>query len=162
MAKEQKKEKKVKAAKNEGSDNEEETLRFQSPIAHPLAEKKLVKKIYKTIKKASKVKHVRRGVKEVGKALRKGEKGLVVIAGDISPLDVISHMPVLCEDSNVPYIFVPSKEQLGEASSTKRPTSVTMVVFGGKNKDTKAAADYKELYDECYAQAKDLDEKLVY
>ncbi|KAL0143389.1 hypothetical protein V8B55DRAFT_1560762 [Mucor lusitanicus] len=142
--------------------NEDETPRFQSPIAHPLAEKKLVKKIYKTIKKASKVKHVRRGVKEVGKALRKGEKGLVIIAGDISPLDVISHMPVLCEDSNVPYVFVPSKEQLGEASSTKRPTSVTMIVFGGKNKDTKAAADYKELYDECYAQAKELDEKLVY
>jgi hypothetical protein len=65
-------------------------------------------------------------------------------------------MPVLCEDSNVPYVFVPSKEQLGEASSTKRPTSVTMIVFGGKNKDVKAAADYKELYDECYAQAKDL------
>lgn len=65
-------------------------------------------------------------------------------------------MPVLCEDSNVPYVFVPSKEQLGEASSTKRPTSVTMIVFGGKNKDTKAAADYKELYDECYAQAKEL------
>lgn len=71
-------------------------------------------------------------------------------------MDVISHMPVLCEDSNVPYIFVPSKEQLGEASSTKRPTSVTMVVFGGKTKDTKAAEDYKELYDECFAQAKDL------
>ncbi|KAI8095603.1 hypothetical protein BDF21DRAFT_435778 [Thamnidium elegans] len=158
---EQKKEKKVKAVKNE-SDNEEETPRFQSPIAHPLAEKKLVKKLYKTIKKASKVKHVRRGVKEVGKALRKGEKGLVIIAGDISPLDVISHMPVLCEDSNVPYVFVPSKEQLGEASSTKRPTSVTMIVLGGKGKDMKAATDYKELYDECYASAKDLDEKLVY
>jgi large-conductance mechanosensitive channel len=65
-------------------------------------------------------------------------------------------MPVLCEDNNVPYIFVSSKEKLGEASSTKRPTSVTMIVYGGKNKDTKAAADYKELYDECYAEAKDL------
>lgn len=51
MAKESKKEKKVKVAKTEGSDNEDETPRFQSPIAHPLAEKKLVKKIYKTIKK---------------------------------------------------------------------------------------------------------------
>ena len=52
MAKEHKKEKKVKAVKND-SDNEEEVLRFQSPIAHPLAEKKLVKKIYKTIKKGN-------------------------------------------------------------------------------------------------------------
>lgn len=111
---------------------------------------------------ASKAKHVRRGVKEVGKALRKGEKGLVVVAGDISPLDVISHIPVLCEDHSVPYIFVPSKEKLGEASSTKRPTSVTMIVLGGKNKDTKAAADYKELYDECYAEAKTLVNSAIY
>lgn len=77
-------------------------------------------------------------------------------------MDVISHMPVLCEDSNVPYVFVPSKEQLGEASSTKRPTSVTMIVLGGKSKDMKAAADYKELYDECYSSAKDLVSKNLY
>ncbi|KAI8971965.1 hypothetical protein BDF20DRAFT_825615, partial [Mycotypha africana] len=153
---EHKKEKKVKPVK------EDDSLRFLSPIAHPLAEEKLTKKIFKTVKKASKVKHLRRGVKEVGKALRKGEKGLVIIAGDISPMDVISHLPVLCEDANVPYVFVPSKEQLGEASATKRPTSVSMVVFGGKNKDAKSAEDYKDLYEECYTKAKELDEKLVY
>jgi H/ACA ribonucleoprotein complex subunit 2 len=81
---------------------------------------------------------------------------LVVIAGDISPIDVIAHLPVLCEDSNVPYVFVPSKENLGEASATKRPTSVTMVVLGGQKKDLKAAEDYKELYDECFSEAKKL------
>ncbi len=52
---------------------------------------------------------MRRGVKEVVKALRKGEKGLCVIAGDISPLDVICHLPVFCEENDVPYIFVDSK-----------------------------------------------------
>lgn len=69
---------------------------------------------------------------------------------------MIAHLPVLCEDSNVPYVFVPSKENLGEASSTKRPTSVTMVVLGGQKKDLKAAEDYKELYDECFSEAKKL------
>ena len=33
-----------------------------------------------------------------------------MIAGDISPIDVITHLPVFCEDRDVPYIFVPSKE----------------------------------------------------
>ncbi len=33
-----------------------------------------------------------------------------IIAGDISPIDVISPLPVLCEDHNVPYMYVPSKE----------------------------------------------------
>lgn len=37
-------------------------------------------------------------MKEVVKAVRKGEKGFVLIAGDISPIDVIAHLPILCED----------------------------------------------------------------
>ncbi|KAI8075261.1 50S ribosomal protein L30e-like protein [Gongronella butleri] len=158
MAKEKKdkKDKKEKKVKSDG------VVHYVSPIAHPMAEDALSKKIFKTVKKASKAKHVCRGVKEVAKALSKGEKGLVVIAGDISPIDVIAHMPVLCEDHDVPYVFVPSKEQLGEASATKRPTSVTMVVLGGKKKDVKAAEDYKDLYDDCLAEAKKLDEALVY
>ena len=57
---------------------------------------------------------------------------VVVIAGDISPEDVISHLPVLCEDYSVPYIFTPSKLALGLSSLTKRPTSVIMVREGGK------------------------------
>lgn len=105
---------------------------------------------------AAKAKHVKRGVKEVVKGLRKGEKGLVIIAGDISPIDVITHVPVLCEDEQVPYVFVPSKEDLGTAGSTKRPTSCVMVVLGGKKKDKKAAEDYKELYEECFKEAKQL------
>ena len=39
-------------------------------------------------KKAAKAKMIRRGVKEVVKALKKGDQGLVIIAGDISPIDV--------------------------------------------------------------------------
>lgn len=48
----EKKEKKVK--QSAGSDNEEETRVLDvSPIAHPLAEKKLNKKLLKTVKKGA-------------------------------------------------------------------------------------------------------------
>jgi ribosomal protein L7Ae-like RNA K-turn-binding protein len=52
-------------------------------------------------------------VKEVVKCLRKGEKGLCIIAGDISPIDVISHLAVYCEELAVPYIYVNSKVRAG-------------------------------------------------
>lgn len=42
-------------------------------------------------------------------------------------MDVIAHIPVLCEDHNVPYIYVTSRAELGAAGNTKRPTSVVMV-----------------------------------
>jgi H/ACA ribonucleoprotein complex subunit 2 len=91
------------------------------------------------VKKASSVKGIRRGVKEVVKALRKNEKGICIIAGDISPIDVISHVPVYCEEKDVAYMYVPSKQDLGAAASTKRPTSVVLV-------SAKAKLDDKELY----------------
>ncbi|RPB25901.1 hypothetical protein L211DRAFT_835980 [Terfezia boudieri ATCC MYA-4762] len=43
-------------------------------------------------------------------------------------MDVISHIPVLCEDHNIPYVFVQSRAELGLAGGTKRPTSVVMIV----------------------------------
>jgi H/ACA ribonucleoprotein complex subunit 2 len=33
-----------------------------------------------------------------------------VIAGNISPIDVITHVPILCEEANIPYLYVSSKE----------------------------------------------------
>ncbi|KAG6543757.1 hypothetical protein Mapa_014941 [Marchantia paleacea] len=112
-----------------GADKEKKKLYLVSPIARPLAGKKLTKKSLKLIKRAAKSKQLRRGVKEVVKALKKGQKGLCIIAGDISPIDVITHVPILCEEADVPYIYVPSKE-LGAAGATKRPTSCTLVLSG--------------------------------
>eukprot|EP00118_Oscarella_pearsei_P025091 m.307488 g.307488 ORF g.307488 m.307488 type:complete len:155 (+) comp42347_c0_seq1:291-755(+) len=118
----------------------EELIKVLAPIAKPLAGRKLTKKLYKTVKKAAKKKQLRRGVKDVTKALRKGEKGLVVIAGNISPIDVITHIPVLCEDQEVPYIYIPAREDLGAASQTKRPTSIVLV---------KKHEEYEENYTAC-------------
>lgn len=120
----------------------EELVTLVSVIAKPLADKKLTKKLYKAVKKSRKVKKLKRGVREVVKGLRKNEKGVVILAGDVSPIDVVSHIPVLCEDKGLPYCYVPSRRDLGAASLTKRPTSVVLV---------KSDGDYEELYQECYS-----------
>jgi H/ACA ribonucleoprotein complex subunit 2 len=88
---------------------------------------------------AAENKTLKRGVKEVVKSLRKSPTtgpssgstadaiGVVIIAADISPMDVISHIPVLCEDHNIPYVYVASRAELGLASKSKRATSVVML-----------------------------------
>jgi H/ACA ribonucleoprotein complex subunit 2 len=76
---------------------------------------------------------------------------IVVFAGDISPIDVISHIPVMCEEAEVAYCYVPSKQLLGEAGATKRPTSVVMIPASKKN-----GAEYEENYDECAKEMKGL------
>ena len=117
---------------------------FVSPIADPLASEKMCKKLIKLVQKGMKSKIVHRGVKETVKAVRKGNKGVVVIAADISPIDVLSHLPILCEEKNVPYIYIKSRAELGQACKTKRPTSCVLVVQPAKD-DKKI----KKSYDRC-------------
>jgi H/ACA ribonucleoprotein complex subunit 2 len=71
---------------------------------------------------------------------------VVIIAADISPMDVISHIPVLCEDHNIPYIYVTSRAELGLASKSKRATSVIMLSKAPR--EGEATAGYAEAYGE--------------
>ncbi|XP_016458064.1 H/ACA ribonucleoprotein complex subunit 2-like protein [Nicotiana tabacum] len=108
-----------------------------APIAKPLAGKKLSKRTFKLVRRATEHKCLKRGVKEVVKSIRRGNKGshclvgncrLCVIDGNISPVDVITHVLILCEESDIPYIYVPSKEDLANAGATKRPTCCVLVL----------------------------------
>ena len=154
--KKDKKDKKEKAPPKASSDNEEEektlsgdyeTRLFVSPIADPMATDKLTKKLLKLTKKGMKDKLVKRGVKETVKAVRKGQKGVVIIAADISPIDVLSHLPILCEDKSVPYIYVRSRAEIGEACKTKRPTSCVMICKPDKAKHEGTNESYGEIKD---------------
>jgi H/ACA ribonucleoprotein complex subunit 2 len=95
---------------------------------------------------------------------------LLVLAADINPIDIISHLPVMSEEAQVPYIFVTSKEELGHASSTKRPTSCVMVCPNQKLKKQKDGNvkvvdkddDYRELYEECCKEVEKLDSGVLF
>ncbi|CAK5011247.1 unnamed protein product [Meloidogyne enterolobii] len=70
-----------------------------NPISQPLASRKLAKKLYKLVKKSAKEKgSLRHGLSDVMKAIRKNEKGILILAGNVSPIDVYSHIPALCEE----------------------------------------------------------------
>jgi len=100
---------------------------YISPIAEPIAGEQLEDKLLKLTKKLMKNKNVKRGVKEVGKSIRKGAKGICVFAADVSPVDVLSHLPIQCENAGIPYTYIRSRLMLGLAASTKRPTSVVLL-----------------------------------
>jgi H/ACA ribonucleoprotein complex subunit 2 len=75
-------------------------------------------------------------------------------------------LPVLSEEAQIPYVFVNSKEELGQASATKRPTSCVMICPNQKRKtkpkDGEKDDDYKELYEEIYKEVEKLDQKVVF
>ena len=78
------------------------------------------------------------------KSIKKGAKGIVILAADVTPADVISHIPVLCEDNGIPYIFVRSRLELGVAAESKKPTSVVLMQA---TKTEAIAEKYQKLHD---------------
>eukprot|EP01084_Bolivina_argentea_P157941 275191_1 len=97
---------------------------YRCPISHPISsdKPKMTKKIYSLVKKAvtlDKKKGIVKGIKDVTKAVRKGQKGIIVMGADISPFDVISHLPVMLEEASIPYVWVPSRQDLGTATQCK-------------------------------------------
>lgn len=133
----------TRAAENGGQDSltYEEKLAFVNSIAKPMATKKFTKKLYKLVKKAAKHKgYLLTGLKEVQSKLRKGETGVVILAGDVHPIDIFSHIPGVCEEKGLPYIFTPSRRDMAAAVGMKRALVIVMI---------KEHADYKELMAEC-------------
>jgi H/ACA ribonucleoprotein complex subunit 2 len=97
---------------------------------------------------AGKDKLLKRGVKEVVKAVRKNVVGVAVLAGNVDPMDVMSHLPVLFEDAGIPYVYVRSKESLGSAAQSKRSVSCVLVTAAA------ASAEYKDSYDKVLSECK--------
>ncbi len=58
---------------------------------------------------------VRKGTNETTKAVERGLAKLVYIATDVDPPEIVAHLPLLCEEKNIPYIYVKSKNELGKA-----------------------------------------------
>lgn len=92
-----------------------------NPKAYPLADTSLTITILDLVQQAVNYKQVKKGANEATKALNRGIAEFVVLTADTEPLEILLHLPLLCEDKNVPYVFVPSKTALGRACGMSRP-----------------------------------------
>ncbi|CAL1686456.1 unnamed protein product [Lasius platythorax] len=92
-----------------------------SPKAYPLADSTLTTKILSLIQQAMNYGQLKKGANEATKSLNRGLSEFIVMAADAQPLEILLHLPLLCEDKNVPYVFVRSKQALGRACGVSRP-----------------------------------------
>ncbi|KAL9086420.1 MAG: hypothetical protein Q9159_004197 [Coniocarpon cinnabarinum] len=122
-------------------------------FADPLADEKGAKRLLKGVERSAQAKTLKRGVKEVNKAIKYAStkfasppEAICIIAGDISPMDVVSHLPVFCEQHFIPYVFVPSRDRLGQAGLTTRPTSVVLVLRETKNMSEEEKGTWQDEY----------------
>lgn len=101
----------------------------------PLAPKPLQKSILELIALASNYKKIKKGANESTKTLNRGITDLIVLAADAEPIEIILHLPLLCEDKNIPYVFVPSQKALGKACGVNRPVIACSIVKEDRNQE---------------------------
>jgi H/ACA ribonucleoprotein complex subunit 2 len=97
------------------------------PIASPVAGHRLTKRIGGLIAKCADERTLVKGVKDTTKLLRNREQGICVMGGNVSPMDIITHLPAVCEVSSVPYVFVPTKEQISAYAERTTPIACVLI-----------------------------------
>ena len=77
---------------------------------------------------------IRKGSNETTKAIEKGEAKLVVYATDVSPQEIVMHLPLLCKEKNIPCVRISKKDELGAAAGLAVGTAAVAVVKEGEAK----------------------------
>lgn len=87
---------------------------------------------YEALQIASKTGQVRKGTNETTKAIERGQAKLVIIAEDVEPPEVVAHLPLLCEEHKIAYVFVPNKEKIGSAIGIDVPAAAACITEIGE------------------------------
>ena len=77
--------------------------------------KEVVEAAYEALKIARETGKIRKGTNETTKTIERGKAKLVLIAENVSPPEVVAHLPLLCDERKAPYVYVPEKQRIGEA-----------------------------------------------
>jgi len=99
-----------------------------NPKAFPLADADLTSQILDLVQQALHYKQLKKGANEATKTLNRGMSEFIVMTADTEPIEILLHLPLLCEDKNVPYVFVPSKTALGRACGVSRAVIAASII----------------------------------
>jgi large subunit ribosomal protein L7Ae len=97
--------------------------------------KEIQDKALEAIEVAKSTGKLKKGTNEVTKAIERGNAKLVVFAEDVSPKEIVMHLPVLSEEKEIICVNVSKKDDLGAAAGLSVGTSAVAIVVEGNAKD---------------------------
>ncbi|MEK6982880.1 MAG: 50S ribosomal protein L7Ae [Candidatus Micrarchaeota archaeon] len=102
-------------------------VKFETP-------KEVVPQVLEMVSVAKDSGKVKKGVNETTKAIERKTAQLVIIAEDVTPEEIVVHLPMLCEEKTIPFVYVPTRKELGAAIGIPVGTSsVAIENPGGAN-----------------------------
>lgn len=78
---------------------------------------------------------IKKGTNETTKCVERSSAQLVMISEDVEPPEIVAHLPPLCEEKQIPYIYVKTQSELGGACGLKAGCSTAVIVDAGKGKE---------------------------
>lgn len=102
-------------------------VRFETPS-------ETADKILQLVQLASETGKIRVGTNEVTKSSERTEAKLVVMAEDVDPVEILAHIPMLCEEKRIAYLYVPKKQRLGQVAGLSKAAASVAVVEPGEGK----------------------------
>ncbi len=100
-------------------------VRFEVP-------KELADKAYEAVESARDTGKLRKGTNETTKAVERKQAVLVIIAEDVDPAEIVAHLPPLCDEKGIPYIYVPNKRELGAAAGIDLGAAAVTIAEAGQ------------------------------
>ncbi len=59
---------------------------------------------------------LKKGSNEVTKAAERGTAQMIVMAENVNPAELLVHIPLICKEKNIPFIYVEDQAYLAEAA----------------------------------------------
>jgi len=78
---------------------------------------------------------IKKGTNEATKAIERGVARLVIVGEDVTPPEIVAHIPALCEEKKTPYIYVKKQSELGAAAGLSVKSAAAAIVEPGKGKE---------------------------
>ena len=96
--------------------------------------KEIIDKALEAIEVAKATGKIKKGTNEVTKTIERGTAKLVAIAKDVTPPEIVMHIPLLAEEKGIPCITVATREELGASAGISVSTASVSVIQEGQAK----------------------------
>ena len=87
---------------------------------------------YEAVEMAKSSGKIKKGTNEVTKIIERSQAKFVVMAEDVTPQEIMMHIPYLCKEKQIPFAYVPRRKELGSAAGMSVSTAAVAIVNPGK------------------------------
>ena len=90
---------------------------------------------------------LKKGANEVTKAAERGIAKMVVMAENVNPGELLAHIPMICKEKEIPFIYVEDQAYLAEAAGMSLGTRTAAIAVIDVDKE--AEDKFKEVDGHC-------------